>query len=143
MRVTEAVTFNQYWESSRFWEKRPNLRGSKKQAFGDNIYFRDSAGDWNQADSHHSYIHGSRNRHNVERDTKADRVLISSDYAYWGDSGPALPMKLRSYHGIDICAHRGHKCKFPDDLVRDFEAWFRNLKAQGYLGEPADWRLSL
>lgn len=139
MRVTEAITFNEYWLSPRFREKRPNLKGSKKQAFGDNIYFKDGSGVWHQADSHHSYLGGSHNPHNIARDTKADRVLLSTEYSYWGDSGPQLPLKFRHYHGIDICAHRGHKCKFPDDLVRDFEAWFHGLGERGYLGTPADW----
>src|SRR6266446_9096276 len=40
MRVTGAMTFNQYWSDPRFQAKQPNLRGSKKQAFGDNIYSR-------------------------------------------------------------------------------------------------------
>ncbi len=142
MCVTEAVTFNEYWENARFREKRPNLRGSKKQAFGDNIYFKDGSGVWHQADSHHSYTGGSRNHHNIGRDTKADRVLLSTEYAYWGDSEPQVPAKLKTDHGIDICAHRGHKCNFPDDLVKDFEDWFRSLGAQGYLGAPADWRKS-
>nr|VFK20813.1 MAG: hypothetical protein BECKLPF1236B_GA0070989_12264 [Candidatus Kentron sp. LPFa] len=41
MRVSEAMTFNEYWSDARFLRKIPNLRGSKKQAFGDNIYYRD------------------------------------------------------------------------------------------------------
>ena len=42
MRVTESMTFEQYWNDPRFQKKKPNLRGSKKQAFGDNIYFRNA-----------------------------------------------------------------------------------------------------
>ena len=34
MLVTETLTFNGYWSDPRFRSKRPNLRGSKKQAFG-------------------------------------------------------------------------------------------------------------
>ena len=44
MLVSETLTFNDYWESVRFQQKRSNLRGSKKQAFGDNIYFKDTRG---------------------------------------------------------------------------------------------------
>jgi len=40
MRVSEAMTFNQYWADARFKSKRPYLLGSKKVAFGDNIYFK-------------------------------------------------------------------------------------------------------
>ena len=62
MRVTETLTFNEYWADPRFRTKRPNLRGSKKQAFGDNIYHRDSDSEqWIQEDSHHSYSDGTMN----------------------------------------------------------------------------------
>ena len=58
MQVTEIMSFNGYWLDPRFNQKKPNLRGSKKQAFGDNIYHRGS-GDlgewWQELDSHHSY----------------------------------------------------------------------------------------
>ncbi len=139
MLVSETLTFNDYWSSSQFRRKRPNLRGSKKRAFGDNIYFKDAEGKWHQEDSHHSYADGSLNPHNTSHDTQADRVLISADYAYWGDAGPQLPKNFRDYKGFDICAKRGHKCRFPEDMIEDFVAWFRSLRETGYLGEPADW----
>ena len=91
MRITEMMTFNEYWEDGRFQRKKPNLRGSKKQAFGDNIYFKDEAGQWHQQNSHHSRFDGSSNPHNICQDTKADRVLLSKDYSYWGGAGPEIP----------------------------------------------------
>ncbi|WP_339744875.1 hypothetical protein [uncultured Rubinisphaera sp.] len=49
MRVTEILTFDEYWSDVRFKCKSPNLRGSLKQAYGDNIYHRDSKSkDWIQ-----------------------------------------------------------------------------------------------
>ena len=140
MRVTETMTFNEYRQDERFHCKRPNLRGSKKQAFGDNIYFRDESGQWHQQDSHHSYKGGVPNPYNICRDTQADRVLLSTDYAYWGDSGPSIPHHFRDYNGYDICALRNHKCRFPEGLVKDFVAWIRSLGANGYRGVPSDWR---
>lgn len=139
MLVEDTLTFTEYWSSDLFRRKRPILKHSKKRAFGDNIYFKDEKGQWHQEDSHHSYRAGYPNPYNIQRDTKADRVLISTVYAYWGDSGPQIPRLFRNYDGFDICAIRGHKCRFPEDLVRGFVAWFRSLDAQGYLGEPADW----
>ena len=139
MRVTETMTFNEYWENERFRRKRPNLRGSKKQAFGDNIYFKDDADQWHQQDSHHSYRCGAPNPHNIRNDTQTDRILLSTDYAYWGGSGPKIPPNFRDYDGFDICAMRNHKSHFPEGLVNDFIAWFRSLDANGYLGAPLDW----
>ena len=143
MRVSEKLSFNEYWEDQRFQRKRPNLQRSKKQAFGDNIYHKDENGEWHQADSHHSYEDGSCNPHNVVNDTSADSVLIGVDFAFWGDSGPQLPETFRDYNGKDIYAGRGHKSRFPETMVTDFVIWFRSLDAEGYLAEPGDWRKSL
>src|SRR5258708_38917575 len=37
MLVDESMSFQDYWSDPRFQQKKPNLRSSKKQAFGDNI----------------------------------------------------------------------------------------------------------
>ena len=141
MRVTETMTFNEYWNDERFRRKRPNLLGSVKQAFGDNIYVKDDTGCWHQENSHHSYNTGLPNPHNIRNDTKTDRVLCSTDYAYWGGSGPIIPDKFRNFRGKDICClTQGHKCVFPDDLVDCFVKWIRSLNQNGYCDAPLEWR---
>lgn len=140
MCVTETLTFDQYWKDPRFRNKRPNLRGSEKQAFGDNIYHRDRAtGRWRQEDSHHSFPNGEPNRLNIENDTQVDRVLISNGFVYWGGNGPRIPKRFRSFQGIDICGKRGHKCHFPDQMTEDFVRWIRSLDDRGYCSAPLDW----
>jgi hypothetical protein len=138
MKVDEAVTFNEYWDDPSFQQKKPNLSGSKKQAFGDNIYFKQS-GKWHQLDSHHSFADGTPNPANIENDTQADRVLIGSDYIYWGRSGPKIPARFRNFQGYDICAGRNHKSNFPTPMVEQFIAWLRGSDWKGYIGEPLDW----
>ena len=94
------------------------MRGSKKQAFGDNIYHRDKkTGRWQQADSHHSYADGTPNRRNIANDTQTDRMLISDDFIYWGGSGPAIPKRFRTFDGLDICGKRNYKNSFPIKMV--------------------------
>lgn len=139
MCITEIITFNQYWNDQRFQQKKPNLRGSKKQAFGDNIYFKKPNGHWQQQDSHHSYECGKPNLFNIKNDTQTEKILISTDYAYWGDSGPQIPNKFRNFKGFDLCAGRNHKSQFPESLVKQFVDWFYSLDAKGYLGVPLDW----
>ena len=139
MCVSEAMRFNEYWNDPRFLRKRPNLKGSVKQAFGDNIYFKDENGRWHQQDSHHSYLGGKSNPYNIQRDTSADRVLIGNKYVYWGSRGPKIPEGFRDYNGLDICSGRGYKCKFPADFVEDFIRWFHSLDIHGCQGEPLDW----
>jgi hypothetical protein len=143
MRVNEALTFEQYWSDPRFQQKKPNLRGSKKQAFGDNIYSRDPAGRrWCQADSHHSFPDGRPNPRNVTADTGTNRLLLSNDFVYWGARGPELPRQFLRYgpQHMSVCAGRGHKNKFPPQLVEDLIEWIRSFHQSGYCGEPLDWR---
>ena len=139
MRVSETLTFNEYWNDERFLRKRPNLQGSLKQAFGDNIYFQAENGRWHQQNSHHSYANGTPNVHNICNDTQTDRVLIGGDYAYWGGHGPGIDEAFRDFGGYDICAGRNHKSKFPENLVREVDAWLHAIGERGFLGEPLDW----
>jgi hypothetical protein len=140
MRVSAVFTYDQYWSDSRFLAKRPNLAGSKKQAFGDNIYHRESDSEtWLQENSHHSYADGTVDLHNVENDTHTPRVLVSDDYVYWGGVGPMLPSRFRSYSGVDMCAGRFYRVNFPQGLVQEFVAWVRAQDKKGYVGDPLDW----
>jgi hypothetical protein len=142
MRVTTTMTFSQYWTAQQFQRKKPNLQGSKKQAFGDNIYSKDArTNKWCQANSHHSMPDGSPNKSNVVADTKADRVLISDDFVYWGGTGPRLPQKFLNYgpQHVTLCVGRNHKTNFPTEFVKEFVAWIRSLNEKGDVGEPLDW----
>ncbi|MBT3942655.1 MAG: hypothetical protein HOH95_11635 [Dehalococcoidia bacterium] len=140
MRVTETMTFNEYWTDPRFRVKRPNLSGSLKQAYGDNIYYEGGSG-WHQANGHHSLEDGQPNPENVKKDTKADRVLVSDDFVYWGGSGPELPVRFRGSEGWpDIFAGRGHRNNiFPGEMVIELIAWIRARNEAGVLGEPLAW----
>ncbi len=117
------------------------MTGSLKQAFGDNIYHHDMAGvAWLQLNSHHSLKDGTSNIENVEDDTKVDRVLIATDFIYWGGDGPAIPDEVRRSGPEDICiARQGHKCRFDADLVAGFLAWLASRSERGCLGKPHRW----
>lgn len=97
MRVTDSMTFCEYYASAEFQIKKPNMRGSLKQAYGDNIYHKDERGIWIQDNSHHSWNDGSTNCNNLEKDTEVDRVLIASEFIYWGGYGPIIPSKFFGY----------------------------------------------
>ena len=132
MKVTEWMTFDRYWGDARFACKKPNLAGSKKQAFGDNIYRRDGRG-WKQADSHHSYSDGRANQNNIRRDTGVDCVLVSDDFVYFGGTGPEIPGRL------DVCKRGpGHRCKFSGAVVGAVDEWLSGLE-RGFVGRPGDW----
>lgn len=141
MKVAETLTFDQYWSDPRFQHKKPDLRASKKLAFGDNIYHREDGG-WAQADSHHSLPGGIPNEENIQTDTRVDRILVAAEFAYWGGFGPLIPSTLRDFHGHDLCIGRGFKRHFPAEMETAFVMWVTSLHANGYLGRPLDWSRS-
>ncbi len=139
MEVTETMSFDEYYDDLRFRAKKPNLAGSLKQAFGDNIYCRDDSGRWLQLDSHHSLADGSPNPANVSNDTQTNRVLLSKRFAYFGGNGPEIPAEVRTRGAEDVLAGRGYKVNFSDELMARFVDWFEQLDITGAIGRPHEW----
>ncbi len=134
MRVSEILSFDQFWNDPRFELKRPILNATRKRQYGDNIYCTNSQGEFIQMDSHHSLAAGATNTFNLNKDTSVDRVLVSDCYTYWGGSGPVLPAELHY-----TLARRGHRSKFTDDEVAAFVRWAEPLLGQGFCGRPFSW----
>jgi hypothetical protein len=141
MKVTDALTFDEYSTDPRFAKKKPFRNGSRKQSCGDNIYFHaDVAGDWSQLDSFHSNGDGSKHARHVQIDTNVDRVLISNDFIYFGGNGPNFPHDLVSVDGKPICKRgRGRSCFDEPQEIAAFEAWIRGFDVTGYQGPPYEW----
>lgn len=140
MRVTETLTFEQYWNDPRFAVKRVDRRGSRKRLFGDNIYHRNpDTGRWIQEDSHHSRCDGSAFKINKDHDTKTDRVLISDDFVYFGGDAIALPSRFRGAGRLRKKG-QGHRSNFSDAYVESVVEWLRSLGVWGFQGRPANFR---
>ena len=141
MRVTEAMTFDEYGADPRFESKKPYRSGSRKQSCGDNIYFRVSpTATWQQRDSFHSSADGSLNADHVARDTGVNRILISNDYVYFGGEGPEFPKELKDQQGRSLCKAGIGLTSFDDpELVAKMEKWVRDLGINGYQGAPFEW----
>jgi hypothetical protein len=141
MRVTEAMTFDEYGRDPRFESKKPFRNGSRKQSCGDSIYFRAEEGlAWQQRDSFHSRHDGTLNPDHVTRDTGVNRVLVSNDYVYFGGEGPVFSGELKDQRGRPICKTGIGLTTFDDtQLVIDFEHWIRSLEMSGYQGMPFEW----
>lgn len=102
MRVTQKITFNEYWTNLAYLDKKPVRNGSRIMMVGDNIYHFDSEGrKWRQANSHHSNSDGSMNERNLSTDTKSDKVLISRHFFYFGKEAPVVPVELLNVIGYD------------------------------------------
>jgi hypothetical protein len=141
MRVTEAITFDEYGTDHRFTSKKPYRNGSRKQSCGDNVYFRATpAAAWQQRDSFHSLPDGSLNPDHVTRDTGVNRVLISNDFVYFGGEGPEFPVTLTDQQGRSLCKTGIGLTTFDDpQLAMNFEHWIRGLGQSGYQGAPFEW----
>lgn len=141
MKVTETLTYNQYWDAPRFRQKRPNLTGSFKQAFGDNIYHQDPrSGKWLQLNSHHSLETGKPNPNNIKHDTQTPRVLLSTEYIYWGASGPKIPRKFSESKGLKLCiGRRGHTICTSERHIATFISWLKSYNVAGFVSEPAEF----
>lgn len=141
MRVTDAVTFDEYDTEERFQRKKPFRRGSRKQSCGDNIYFREnSQSRWCQRDSFHSLPDGRPNAQHVTRDTGVNRVLVSDDFVYFGGEGPLIPADLVDSKGHALTKSGRGRSKFDDAILLDkFTRWIRALGVSGYQGRPHEW----
>lgn len=98
MKVTEKISFQDYWDDTRFTLKKPVRNGSNVQMIGDNIYHRSQDGVWLQEDSHHSNSDGTSNSINLKRDTdRCDQVLISNFFFYFGNKAIAVDLDSIGY----------------------------------------------
>lgn len=141
MRVTEAMTFDEYGADPRFEYKKPYRNGSRKQSCGDNIYFRAVPGAaWQQRDSFHSRPNGTLNPDHVARDTGVNRVLISNDFVYFGGEGPEFPEELKDQQDRPLCKTGRGLTTFDDaQLIANLEQWIRSFNVSGYQGAPFEW----
>lgn len=99
MKVSEKISFQNYWNDPRFSLKKPCRNGSHVMMLGDNIYHKNEDGEWIQEDSHHSNADGTANHINLDRDTGAsDQVLISNFFFYFG--GDAISVDLSSINYV-------------------------------------------
>lgn len=139
MKVSEKLTFQQYWDDPRFESKKANLRSSKAAAYGDNIYHLDN-NQWIQEDSHHSFEGGIANPLNMQRDLGSHDVLIGKEFVYWGSNAPVMPVHLRDLEGDDLFPKgRNFRSIFSAAFRREVFTWFTTLEERGNLGRPTCW----
>ena len=129
MKVTNKVTFNEYWTNPIFKDKKPIRNGSKKMMIGDNIYFNHPDNNWSQAHSHHSHIDGSLNIYNLERDTKSKFVLVSDHFYFFGSKSPVIPSNFLSAIGYyNKIGHRVYDYHYAKDIIDWLELNYGQLK---------------
>jgi hypothetical protein len=133
MKVTEKLSLEDYAEDERFATKIPG-DGAKRRV-GDNIYFRDRNGITRQRfPSGHSI--DRENPETKEHDLNGKNVLISrsESFYYFGENAPKIPKNLQYL----IKKGPGHKCRFNDDIIKEFIEWIKK-EEPGIHGKPCDY----
>ena len=138
MRVDDILTFDEYWNDTKFRRKRPYHHASHYLWFGDNIYHRDQATKrYIQENSYHSEYDGSVSVANLERDTgTTDRVLLSRTFCYWGRNGKLIPAEFSDF----VHDRPAHRCRFSNERQQAFLSWLLKDPSRGLRGEPAGWQ---
>jgi Nucleotide modification associated domain 2 len=143
MRVTEKITFNEYWINPKYLDKKPVRNGSRKMMIGDNIYqFNAAKNEWDQADSHHSNDDGSTNHDNLRKDTASDNVLISQHFLYFGKSAPYVPNHLLT--AIGYKNSRGYRV-FEEHIASNIIDWLKSSFRESInevIDDPFDFKNS-
>lgn len=142
MRVTEAMSFDQYWNDPRFTAKKPNVNKSAKHFFGDNIYHNviesQSA---EQSNSHHSFEGGNTNYANLHRDISSNRVLISDHFIYFGKEAVEPPEHLKHKDGTDFPTDvRNYQNSYSVEHIRQIVKWLCSFDHRGVQGLPEAWK---
>jgi len=136
MKVTEKISFEDYWNDKRFARKMPTLNGSLKQIHGDNIYHKEND-QWCQLDSHHSFYDGGLNDANLKQDLSGKFVLISNQFIYLGKKHFRVPPKY-----IELCPspkQRDYITITNEELANEFIAFIQKNYLAGVNGEPINW----
>jgi len=127
MNIDKVVDFNEYYRNKKYFKKRPNLAGTWQERCGDNIYYKNEAGDWAQTKT--IYHRGM-----LEKDTKYPRAFISDKFYYFGESAITIPNQF-----IDLVPKRqGVKCNHDPSLAASFVNWIEKNNKCGIQGEPID-----
>lgn len=136
MKITEKISFEDYYKDYRFARKKPILNGSLKQIHGDNIYYKET-GNWCQLDSHHSFANGLLNNKNLKQDISGKYVLISNHFVYLGNKNIKVPDKYKS-----ICPNskqRDYITIKDNNLAAEFIDLVESKFGLGVHGKPINW----
>lgn len=135
MRVTERMTFDEYYRDPRFQAKIPNRNGNEIEQLGDNIYFLDRFGRYRQIDDAAHHCEDG----DMIKDLRGEFVLISDDFIYWGGRHQPPPPHLdRDYPETIVHYRQGHSSRrFNEDFKQEVFDWFSTFPQRGRLGNPS------
>ena len=133
MKVEEKITFDQYFNDSRFKKKKPDPDSDdSERKCGDNMYYREK-GCLTYAQMEGDYHVAS----DFNRDTSSEYVLVSArdDFFYFGKDAKEMPQELLS----KIVIGRGERFKFEPETIEEVIEFVCKLP-KGMNAEPREFR---
>ena len=136
MKVEEIISFDEYWNDPRFQYKKPYLKGTLVQMYGDNFYHTVDER-MVQEPSAHSNPDLEQRIKLYNKDVKGKRVLLSKTFYYFGDNCPLIPAELQT-----ICSSgRAYKYKkITEEQINSFVSWLESNYTVGIHGDPCNWK---
>ena len=139
MQISEKLSLEEYWLDRRFQHKKAIANGSLVTIHGDNVYSKNEAGDWCQADCQHSHQDPQIREKHIEKDTKGRFVLLSDTFYYFGNNHIEIADKFR-----DLCCKTQGHIVFRKDVQGILrEAFIKDVTqtySVGIHGKPNDWQ---
>lgn len=133
MKVSEILTFGEYFEDKRFEIKKPRLDAEDPRfRVGDNFYQPLGNNLYKQLPSIHSNVDGTENLKKKERDLSGRHALIAREFYYSGDSGDKIPNNLEF-----LIVGRGYKNQFSQKEIVRFLRYVERFSL-GISGNPKD-----
>ena len=144
MKITEKLTFEEYWYDDRFASKIPDFTQEEQiYQLGDNIY-QPHDGEFEQVPSLHSEENFESKKEwkkQKQDDLQGKYVLISNkiNFYYFGRESIKLPsVNLTDILYCDV----GHKCiadpEVPKEFIDFIDQLIKNNKI-GFIAPPIEW----
>ncbi len=134
MHVAETLDFDDYYRAPRFEKKKPAPSEGWRRTCGDNIYFRDSDGNWKQ--DPRTRFHTTPEE--MEQDLRHPRVFVSEEFYYYGEDALPMPEPFRAL----LWQRHGCSCRHDPEVVAGFIGWLRDTQRPASNGLPADRRFT-
>jgi hypothetical protein len=129
MQISETLSFEKYFDDTRFEKKKPVVHGSWRERCGDNMYYQNEHGQWVQ----HRTIHHLGPEY-FKKDLRHPVVFIAEYFYYFGNKAPAIPVEFQDL----IRKTQGCKSNHAPELVEKFLNWLKANFSSGILGSPRD-----
>jgi hypothetical protein len=126
MRISEVLNFDDYYRNKLFAKKKAS-NDSWQDRCGDNIYYCNKAGEWQQGATFHH-----QSAESIEQDTRHPHVFISDHFYYFGVAAPHFPAEYK----LLARKSQGCKCSHDQKLVEAFIAWLEKKYDPGKHGDP-------